>query len=679
MLRFFEGAFKSAKEKQQKSTIQMHQQWYPQMNTSSSQVPPWQPTATPYGSNLGMPRNNFPLPGTGETSSRAGPGNNFHLDPEAGKPKNSLPGVWPVSVNLPQDVNPGDTNVLGQLQAQMMGNQLDPYFIGDGTSSFYEFIYPFCDWTFLLMLLFALGSAVGLGIVLGEQQTDNIFASLGVENNSELDKKIALMIKVKDSDLNITCETALFGSFGSVCLNDCINSQFFLLLLSHLNVGRGALWCLALFFSFIALAIALIVHAQRHPRTNAFDSPFFQAEFLQMSPAQQALFVQQNFQPPGCCGSSGVEVYDTPYYAFFRFAWGFTGIVAFIWGVMLLIPTFTIIPYFIDHTTEELQVFWQNYYRKFLGTIFAVIIYLAWPIMCLVLEALVWVVGIVPWAVIRMCLKPGIERFRPEMKLSELPGYIRADMFFMDFQDLKRFGFSRLQWNLLTDTYQPFFECWDDPLLIRDPEMMKRMVKSSRALLLSQATAAAGAASIPTPAESSFPNVIPSGMRGESMAKPGSKMQEAGADEHEERTRHHRRTDYRNAGEEGEAETGERGTPSPGHHRHGRSGGHNGASRSHRHRSGRSEGNSGSGENGQTGEREVAGEESHQRRRHRGNRENSSGEGSGHRHRHSNSGRRSHGSGRGNEDGSRSKGRESIEVSRSLSKPIDQLEELMKI
>lgn len=657
----------------------MIQQWYPQMNTATSQVSTGLARPTPYGSNLMIGHSTLPVLGSGDANSMGGALNwGAHVDPEARLRNPNFPGVMNSSPPVTHESTPGDHAMLGDLQTQLMVQPVDPYFIGDGTSSFYEFIYPFCDWTFLLMIVFFLASIVGVSIVLGESRTDNVFAALNVSSMTELDAKIATMKTLNVSESEGECSTSIFGSFGKVCLYDSINSYVFVMLLSHLNVGRGALWCLAVFFSSLAVVFALVIHAQRNPRKNPFETPFFQAEFLQMTPAQQALFLQQNMQQmQGCCGSSGVSVYDTPYYAFFRFAWGFVGCVAFIWVVMLLIPFFVFVPYFIDHTTEDLHEFWESYYQKYLPTILCVGAYLAWPIICHVLEAVVWVVGIIPWFAIRTCLKPGIERFRPEMSLSELPGYIRADMFFMDLQDVKRFGFSRLQWALLTDTHTPFFDCCEDPLLIRDPATMQAMVRGPGGLLMSQAAAAAAAA-----AGSSANGFSPDGHPGSEagrMAQPGSTTHETGGDGREERSKRHYRTRHRREGESSKGENSEQRGPSPGH-RHHRSRGKDGESRSGHHRSGSAENSpSGSAQNEQRDEAESGRAESRRGRHHRSHREHSGGEGSSNRHHRSGSGRHSRGSGAGDEGGSQGKAKNFNDVSQSLSKTNEQLEALMKI
>ncbi|CAD2222459.1 hypothetical protein AGDE_15226 [Angomonas deanei] len=76
-----------------------------------------------------------------------------------------------------------------------------------------------------------------------------------------------------------------------------------------------------------------------------------------------------------------------------------------------------------------------------------------------------------PWVLIRTCCKQGIGNYRPALPNSQLPCCIRSDMFFMDFNDLKRLGFSRQAWIILTGSDKPFIEACSDPAVDRDPNM----------------------------------------------------------------------------------------------------------------------------------------------------------------------------------------------------------------
>eukprot|EP00796_Vickermania_ingenoplastis_P008470 gene8470-5946_t len=358
---------------------------------------------------------------------------------------------------------------------------MDPYVCGGpNRPGFLEFIYPFCDWTFLLTLIFFIMSIVGLGLILGNNKSDNLFNKFGVDNTDELQKKIESLITVTSGSCE---EQYLFGSFGTVCMESTMNANTFAVQLSFWNNARGSLWCLAAFFSALALLFAIVIHVQRHPNPlqSLIMTPEMQAEFMSMTPAQQQLFTLQRqqqvlAQSAGCCGGNGIEVYDTPYYAFLRFAWGFVGITAFVWVATSLISFWSVIGFYISHSTGDLKNFFESYAVKYTATTITVFVYLCWPLLCLFLELVVWVVGFLPWLIIRTALKPGIERFRPSLPLSQIPGYIRCDMFFMDFQDIKRFGFSRLQWMLLTESERPFFDCFEDQTLVRDPATMNAML-----------------------------------------------------------------------------------------------------------------------------------------------------------------------------------------------------------
>ncbi|EPY19456.1 hypothetical protein AGDE_15227 [Angomonas deanei] len=130
----------------------------------------------------------------------------------------------------------------------------------------------------------------------------------------------------------------LAGSFGGICMEDNLNANMFVVQLSHWNNARDTLWFLAMVYSVLSLLFAFLIHIQRNPSSQTgFPAltPEKQQEFMAMTPAQQQAFMQQlqleqgqaaQQQSQGCCGRKGVEVYDTPYYEFFRFAWLFVGL-----------------------------------------------------------------------------------------------------------------------------------------------------------------------------------------------------------------------------------------------------------------------------------------------------------------------------------------------------------------
>ncbi|GET85790.1 hypothetical protein, conserved [Leishmania tarentolae] len=294
-------------------------------------------------------------------------------------------------------------------------------------------------------------------------------------------------------------ERRLFGSFGELCMENNMNANMFAVQLSAWNNARDTIWILAMVYSILTVLYAVLINVRRHAasanregaRGSAFVMPSItpqqQEEFMKMSPQQQQAFIQEfqqhvaAVQPPppavGCCGSSdrGIEFYETPFYEFVRFAWLFTGLTTFAWVCNLLFSLFSFSHFYINETTGLLNTFWTTYVRKMTITLIVVTVFLAWPLCNFVLEFVVMVALVLPWLVIRSTWKRGIEMYRPALPPSQLPAYIRADMFFMDFQDLKRLGFSRLAWIMLTDAETPFFDGCEDPTVDRDPAMTQLM------------------------------------------------------------------------------------------------------------------------------------------------------------------------------------------------------------
>lgn len=454
--------------------------WYPQSAASTGQQT-FSPSSSGYG--------NVPLSQTSATTPPF-----LAAGTQNGMPAEQRPGDNAGGPPPPPEVTAAQ---LQELQNKMMVVQMDPYVCGGfNRPGFLDFIYPFCDWTFVLMILLFLGSIVGMSIILGGKSTDNIFSTFDAGNTTDLQTAIEALISVNPTSCT---ERALLGSFGTVCMEGCMNAATFAVQLSQWNNARGTLWIIATVFSGLAVVYAIAIHVQRHPTEfqGEIMTPEMQMEFLRMTPAQQQMFffqLQQTMaqQASVCCGGVGMEVYDTPFYAFLRFAWGFCGLVVLSWSVNVLISFWAFSGFYADHTTGDLKDFWDSYNSKFNASMISVLVFLAWPLVCFVLELVVWIIGFIPWLVVRMAAKPGIERFRPSLPLSSIPGYIRCDMFFMDFQDLKRLGFSRLQWMLLTDSERPFFDCLEDPTLIRDPDMMAQMLGGAPPLRQEAAAAPGG-------------------------------------------------------------------------------------------------------------------------------------------------------------------------------------------
>lgn len=300
----------------------------------------------------------------------------------------------------------------------------------------------------------------------------------------------------------------LFGSFGELCMEDNMNANTFAVQLSFWNNSRDTLWILAMVYSILTVLYAVLLSVRRNAsgasiegaRGSSFMLPSItpqqQEEFVKMTPQQQQAFIQEfqqqvatvqqqnpsavfpSQQPPGvgCCGSDrGIEFYETPFYEFVRFAWLFSGLTAFAWTCNLFISFWSFAYFYIRETTGPLNTFWTVYTRKMEATLIVVTVFLAWPLCNFVLELVVLVALVLPWLVIRSTWKRGIQMYRPALPPSQLPAYIRADMFFMDFQDIKRLGFSRQAWIILTNSEQPFFEGCEDPTVDKDPAMTQLM------------------------------------------------------------------------------------------------------------------------------------------------------------------------------------------------------------
>ncbi|KPA80833.1 hypothetical protein ABB37_04260 [Leptomonas pyrrhocoris] len=312
-----------------------------------------------------------------------------------------------------------------------------------------------------------------------------------------------LMAAARDSTAHNCTQRKLLGSFGVLCMEDSMYANTFAVQLSSWTNARDTLWFLAMVYSGFTLLYALLINAQRHPSggvgmagANALPtiSPQEQEEFMKMTPQQQQAFMmeyqqrvasvqQQNpqvgfTQPPGsgCCGSdSGVEFYDTPFYEFVRLAWFVSGLTAFVWTCNLFISFWAFSNFYIQNTSGPLRVFWSDYTRKMNGSLVMVTVFLAWPLCSFALDLVLWLIGVLPWLVIRSTCKRGVEMYRPALPLSQLPMYIRADMFFLDFQDVKRLGFSRQAWMMLTGSDRPFMDCCEDPTVDKDPAMTQLM------------------------------------------------------------------------------------------------------------------------------------------------------------------------------------------------------------
>ncbi|KAG5512017.1 hypothetical protein GH5_07971 [Leishmania sp. Ghana 2012 LV757] len=300
----------------------------------------------------------------------------------------------------------------------------------------------------------------------------------------------------------------LLGSFGVICMEDNLFANTFAVQLSAWNNARDTLWILSMVFSVLTVVYAVLINARRHASAAVADGqrglsstpPSItlqqQEDFVKMTPQQQQAFIHEyqqqvaalQSQSPSAVSTphqllisdyrssaSGIEFYETPFYEFVRLAWFVSGLTAFAWTVNVLISFWSFSGFYIRHTAGPLRNFWEVYTRKMSATLIVVTVVLAWPLCNFVLELLMFIALVMPWLVIRSTCKRGIQMYRPALPLSKVPGYIRADMFFMDFQDVKRLGFSRLGWIILTGSDKPFFEGCEDPTVDKDPAMMQLM------------------------------------------------------------------------------------------------------------------------------------------------------------------------------------------------------------
>ncbi|XQJ24558.1 hypothetical protein NXY56_000449 [Leishmania guyanensis] len=437
----------------------------------------------------------------------------------------------------------------------------------DQEPKWWESVYRYFDWTFLLACVICVLTIVGFAMVIATRRQDNLFAVFDVHNTTALEKAIQPFIHwinvsvappivsrggsinnfakgsfsgslkaaertrfiaaehdivaaaplgpVKNPDLTKLSlapkctQRKLLGSFGVICMEDNLHANTLVVQLSYWSNSRDTLWILAMVYSILTVLYAVLTNVHRHsssagtgdphgsPSTLPTITPQQQEEFVKMTPQQQQAFIQefqqhvavmQQQQQPnaaflphnspkgGCCGTdSGIEFYETPFYEFVRMAWFASGITAFAWTCNLFISFWSFDQFYIRETTGPLRTFWVIYSRRMNATLIVVTVFLAWPLCNFVLELVMLVALVLPWLVIRSTCKRGIQMYRPALPLSKMPGYIRADMFFMDFQDVKRLGFSRMAWMMLTDTDKPFFEGCEDPTVDKDPAMTQLM------------------------------------------------------------------------------------------------------------------------------------------------------------------------------------------------------------
>jgi hypothetical protein len=215
------------------------------------------------------------------------------------------------------------------------------------------------------------------------------------------------------------------------------------------NDFRGTLYFLAFVLTVAILFFIVIVHRQKHPSNAPAQHP-------NVAPGQS---------PP-------IDIYGTPLYDCLRVAWFISSIITFLWVVNAMYSYWTIAPAWKSASTGPLNSFLVAYDKKFVASVVCVTIYLCWPLANILLEIGIFFAGVVPWLIFRSTCKQGLDAIRfPETPTSELPGWVRTDVFFTEFDCIKRLGCTKSQWKLLTGSDEPFVEgcCPVDPNAVAPP------------------------------------------------------------------------------------------------------------------------------------------------------------------------------------------------------------------
>ncbi|KAH9588784.1 hypothetical protein LSM04_007355 [Trypanosoma melophagium] len=356
-----------------------------------------------------------------------------------------------------------------------------------------------CDWTYCVMLFFTLLSVVGFIIVMIFNKNDDLFQRFEADDTVGLQKLLQNEIVSKG---NVCTSRSLLTIGGTVCLEGNLNANTFVVQLSAWNTARDALYFIAMVFSIFTFVYANLVDYQRkNVRMQSMEGQFQQQQQQQQKqeerPRQQnerkkqqqkqgkeppvkskqkdngrSASQQPNRQllgPPMIRGP--IEVYGTPFYEFMRIAWFVMGVAVFLWVCNMMVSFWKFSSFYRNSTTGKLHEFFEEYNVRFSASVICVTIYLAWPLVNIFVELALWVFFFIPWVIIRSICKPGIGRLRPALPLDEMPGWVRLDMFFMDFNDIRRIGFSEPAWTLLTGSTAPLMSCCIDPTIDRDPTM----------------------------------------------------------------------------------------------------------------------------------------------------------------------------------------------------------------
>jgi hypothetical protein len=342
-----------------------------------------------------------------------------------------------------------------------------------------------CDLTCWAVGLFFILSLIGFAVVLGTKNPDNIFDKFSVTTTRQLDAAMIPLIPYRTNlsalcnVTNVTVENTtaapvatttlapnttaapttatapvaatplwvagctqrtIFGSFGTVCMEDTLNAGTMVANLSHWNNFRGTLYFLAFIITTFFMVVVYAVHRQKHP----------QGGFLNNSQIGQQAGVSPN-----------INLFGTELYEVFRCVWFVSGLIVFFWVANAMTSYWNFIGFWKNNTEGSLHEFWVAYDKKFVASVVCVTIYLAWPIFLIGLEIAVWIVFVIPYMAVRCMLKPGIENVRPDVPAADMPGWVRTDMFFTEIQQIRRLGFSNRLWEMVTGSKEAFCPAMD--------------------------------------------------------------------------------------------------------------------------------------------------------------------------------------------------------------------------
>lgn len=326
-----------------------------------------------------------------------------------------------------------------------------------------------CDFTCWSVGLFFILSLIGFAVVVGSKGTDNIFDAFNVKDTFALQDvmtefipyQMNMSISTNCTLRNITGITTkflpnctvrtIFGSFGQYCMEDSLNAGTMVANLSHWTNFRGTLYFLAFVITVCFGAVVYAVHRQKNPQVG----------FMNQSIPQGG--------PPMMNPNAPIHLFDTPLYEVFRCVWFVTGTVVFFWVANAMTSYWNFIGFYQDNTVGKLHSFWVDYDKKHVASVVCVTLYLSWPLLLLGAEIGLWCAFVIPWLGVRSMLKPGLENVRPDLPLSDMPGWVRLDVFFTEAQQIRRLGFSNRLWEMVTgtkDAFIPPFDCCQNPMMM---------------------------------------------------------------------------------------------------------------------------------------------------------------------------------------------------------------------